>query len=68
MRDTALNLTAGSMDTLKIIKCKKLFNHLRKALDRTMIKAFMQLAHAGKLATTSTLDPAYQLLPQLLTK
>lgn len=41
MRDIALNLSGGSMDTLKIIKCKKLFNNLRKALDRTMTKAFM---------------------------
>jgi hypothetical protein len=48
MRDIALNLTGGSMDTLKIIKCKKLFNNLRKAFDRTMAKAFHSIENIGK--------------------
>lgn len=47
MRDNAF-ASGASMNTLKIIKCKKLFNNLRKAYDRTLTKAFMSIEHFGR--------------------
>lgn len=47
MRDSALS-SGGSLDTLKIVKCKKLFNNLRKAYDRTMTRALLQIENIGK--------------------
>lgn len=38
----------ASMATNKVIKCKKMFNNLRKAYDRTITKAFLSIEHFGK--------------------
>lgn len=40
MRDSSLT-QGGSLDTLKIVKSKKLFNNIRKAYDRTMTRSLM---------------------------
>lgn len=47
MRDSALS-SGGSLDTLKIVKCKKLFNNLRKAYDKTMTRALLAIENIGK--------------------
>ena len=43
MRDAALEGMGGTLSTVKIAKCKKLFNHLRKCFDRTLIRAFLNI-------------------------
>lgn len=53
MKDNAFT-SGATMNTLQIIKCKKLFNNLRKAYDRNLTKAFMSIEHYGKAGTDNS--------------
>ncbi|KAM3141229.1 hypothetical protein pb186bvf_006614 [Paramecium bursaria] len=57
MKDNAFT-SGATMNTLQIIKCKKLFNNLRKAYDRNLTKAFMSIEHYGKAGTDNSFQPS----------
>lgn len=52
IRDNAI--AGGVLPTLKVMKCKKMFNNLRKAYDRTLTRAFLSIEQQAKPASDNS--------------
>ncbi|CAD8124479.1 unnamed protein product [Paramecium sonneborni] len=60
MRDNATTQKAVSLNTLQIVKCKKLINNLLKAYDRVRQRAFTNIEHFGRgITDASSFQPSH---------
>ena len=60
MKDNAMTQKAVGLNTLQIIKCKKLINNLLKAYDRVRQRAFTNIEHFGRgITDASSFQPSH---------
>ncbi|CAK61238.1 unnamed protein product (macronuclear) [Paramecium tetraurelia] len=60
MRDISTTSKAASLNSLQIVKCKKLINNLLKAYDRVRQRAITNIEHYGRgITDTSSFQPSH---------
>ncbi|CAD8204313.1 unnamed protein product [Paramecium octaurelia] len=60
MRDISTTSKSASLNSLQIVKCKKLINNLLKAYDRVRQRAFTNIEHFGRgITDTSSFQPSH---------